>query len=659
MLGRKKPRRQARASFPRTNSRIVLPESVSAPRHSDSRRRRHIAAAGQRVNERDTETLRRLIQPWQQRAYGYYDSVPEVKFGAQFYSRMLAPLRLYAAKIDENGEIQEIEDPTTPADRKAVTHVERIQDPGGGRSGLLGTYGRLFFLGGEGYLVVSTPDDQEEQWEMCSPNELRLNPGGDSYYRLRAPQLAPEIVRNAPDDAFEAMGKDEAVVYRLWRRHPVYSALADSTMQAVLDICEELLLLSRGVRNRTRSRLASAGILIVNGDITSVSTPSADTADENPDEDTFLRDLTEASVAAISDESSTSAVVPIIVRVDMDKDDGGLENVMKHLQIVDPVQLYPESGLRREAIERLAIGLDMPPEALLGVGGLNHWSGWIVDEQSWQLHGQPVAQGFVDDLTAAYYRPTLKQDGVEDWQSYCIGYDAAAVISQPDKAKDAKELHDRGALSNQALREAANFTDDDAPDEQEHQEWLGIKLNDSNVAINGEPAAPVAPFGGPEPTDEETVDAGDTPAEAPKAPPPADDEPPGQVSAALATRLIGASDLAFHRTREVAGSRLRSYAKRNDEATLLIDGIPNSRVPATLGLAKTIELGAPGARELVAGVRHLLEETLRIWGVEASVADALSTRIEQHASKTLFEDPPAGLPRSFENYVRGLEVATR
>jgi hypothetical protein len=52
--------------------------------------------------------------------------------------------------------------------------------------------------------------------------------------------------------------------------------------------------------------------------------------------------------------------------------------------LLDPTQLYPETGLRREAVERLAIGLDMPPEVLLGLGDSNHWSAWQVDEQTWK-----------------------------------------------------------------------------------------------------------------------------------------------------------------------------------------------------------------------------------------------------------------------------------
>lgn len=612
-----------------------------------------LTADGGRVKKEDTETLRRLVQPWQLRAYGYYDTIPEIKFGAQFYSRMLAPLRLFAATIDENGEVEETDEP------KVVEQVERIKDPGGGRSVMLGSYGRQQFLGGESLLVV-TNGEEGEQWEMLSPLELRIGPDGN-YMRLKAPQLAPEMLRNAPDDDFEPLDDGEAIIYRLYRRHPAYSLLPDSTMQAVLDVCEELILLSRDIRSRTRQRITSAGILLVNGEITSVTNSiSGDADDADPDEDPFLRDLTQAAVAAISDEASPASVVPIIVRVDAGDDKGGLDNVMKHIQFVDPNALALP-GQRREAIERLAIGLDMPPEVLLGIGGMNHWSGWMVDDQSWKQHGQPVAQQLVDDLTSAFLRPTLKQENVANWEQYVIGYDPAAVVSHPDQGKDAKELHDRGAIGDKALREANNFSDEDAQTPEEHQIWLGVKLQDASVALTGEVAPPVAPPAAPLPdgTVDKGSDAGEAPRKAPDEPAPKDSPDDVQASALngyAADRIIGACDLGLYRARELAGARLRTHAHRDKEVLKALDGVSNCDVPSKLGRDTARALGVPPERDLVKGVGESLGETFRLWRVSPELVEPLVQRIEQHAAKTLFDKQPSPLPPSFSNYVRGLEA---
>lgn len=618
-----------------------------------------LTADGARVKKTDTETLRRLVQPWQLRSYGYYDTIPEIKFAAQFYSRMLSPLRLFAA-TNIGGEVEEIDDP------KIVEQVERIQDPGGGRSSLLGSYGRQMFLGGESLLTVTTDKESgDEQWEMLSPLELRMGPDGN-YLRLKAPQLAPEMLRDAPDDAFQPMGEGEAVVYRLYRRHPAYSLLPDSTMQAVLDVCEELVLLSRDIRSRTRQRITSAGILLVNGEVTSVTNSiSGDADDANPDEDPFLRDLTDAAVAAIQDEASPSSVVPIIVRVDAGDDKGGLDNVMKHIQFVDPNALHLP-GQRKEAIERLAIGLDMPPEVLTGLGGMNHWSGWMVDEQSWKQHGQPVAQQLVDDLTAAFFRPTLEKEEIPNWQDYVIGFDPAAVVSHPDQGKDAKDLHDRGAIGDQALRESNNFTDQDAPTEDERQVWLGIQLRDASVALTGELAPPPATApNANQAIDPNTVDAGDTANEVKKTAPdpiPARLQPEGDVQASGngngndAAKIIGACDLGLYRARELAGARLRTHANRDKEILKSLKGVSNRDVAATITREGARKIGAPPERDLVKGVGESISETLRLWRIDPELVGPLVDRIEQHAARTLFESKPSPLPPSFANYVRGLEA---
>jgi hypothetical protein len=633
------------------------PKMQSVSPHK-GRGRNALTAAGAKVRARDSDSMRRLVQPWQARSYGYYDVIPEVKYAAQFYSRALSVLRLYAGRIDEGGDVVEIEDSNDPG----VEMLERIQDPGGGRSGLLAQYGRLMFLGGEAYLLASIDKEtDDEQWEMLSPDELRMS--GGSYTRFRAPTLPAEQLREAPDDAYAPLDDEDSVVYRLWRRHPRYSMLADATMQGVLDVCEELVLLTQAVRSRARSRLAGPGILLVNGKVSPIPI-GGDVDDANPDEDPFVRDLIEAMTSPITDEGTASAVVPLVVRVDMDD----LEKAMRLIQIADPTQLYPETGLRREAVERLAIGLDMPPEVLLGLGDSNHWSAWQVDEQTWKGHLQPVAQQLVDDLTASYYRPSLREAGVTDWRERVISYDATAIVNHPDRGKDAKDLYDKRAIGKAALREATGFDDEDAPTDEELKEMIGVQVRDGSLALYGIPSVKA---GGIEPVagEIETADTqGGQAAEVEAAPPALPQETggdratPGEVigggeRAALAAKIVGASDLALHRARELAGSRLRNLAKRSrdpDIRRLLEDCRSAGQLPALLGRERAAELRAPSERELVAGARELIRESLRLWRLDTELADLLGERIEQHAARTLYDEHPTPLPASFENYVNGL-----
>jgi hypothetical protein len=475
-----------------------------------------LTAAGFRVSHEDTDQLRRLIQPWQARSFSYYDQIGEIWYAAQFYSRMMSLLRLYPAELNDDGEWEETKF------EPAVAALGRIRDPGGGIESLLSSYGRLMFLVGESNLLCSVdPDTGLEQWEMLSTDELRVQSG--TYTRYKAPSMAAEQLQETPsDEDFEPVG-DQAVVYRLWRRSPRYSMLADSPMKGVLDLCEELLLLTRAVRARARSRLAGTGILAISEDFSHA--PLEATGDEDPNVDPFLRDLTDAMLAPIANEGAASQIVPIVVRGPNDAIDKGI----RHIQIVDPTQLYPETGLRYECIKRIALGLDMPPEVLLGMTDANHWSGWMVDEQTWKAHGQPASNQLVADLTAAFFGPELRANGVKDWAKYAIRYDASDVVNHPDRTKDAKELYDRRVIGKGALRDAGGFDEGDAPTPEELNEMIGVAVRDGSLAVYGIPGVKA---GGIEPEAGEVISPAGS-AQAPVGPSTGADVEPGPRAAAM------------------------------------------------------------------------------------------------------------------------------
>ncbi len=623
------------------------PVRILSPERAGDRNK--LQASGYRVDA----TKRRKPEPprtfWQQESFRYYDTLGEIKYAAQFYSRALAKLRLFAAEVDETGEIVETEN------TDAIAQLERIQDPGGGRSTLLATYGRLMFLTGETLLFVSKDEETErEQWEFLSTDELRRQ--GDTYLRYRRPAM-PEEYAAPSDDDYEPVTDDEAVAYRIWRRHPQYSDLPDATMMAVLDICEEIMLLTRAVRGRARSRLAGAGILFLPDTLTTVPLDS-NAPDEDPDEDPFLYDLTEHMTAPIADDGSASAVVPLIVRGPPDAIDK-----VNHLQIIDPMQLYPETGLRKELIERLAIGLDLPPEILLGLQDSNHWSAWQIDEQTWKAHLQPVAQYLVDDLTAAFYRPQLRDLGVEGWENFTIAYDAAEIINHPDRTKDAKDLHDRVVLSDEALREAAGFDDEDSPSEEEINRRIGILIHDGSLAVDGIPSVR---SGGIEPKPGEIVSSNGTTgngtsAEVVKGPAAGGSDVVQEESVQAAGRrahLLGAADLTMRRAREKAGQRLLSLAKRDPEIRKRLTGTKPTQVAAKLGEKDAARIGAPTGAVLVEGAADLFVECMRECSVlDQESAAMLGRQIERHAAQTLFEEKPHPIPPAFARVVLEIQAS--
>jgi hypothetical protein len=619
-------------------------------RARSARTNANLTAAAVRLDRGDNDVLRRLQQGWQSRAFVYYDTIPEIWYASQFYGRWLSMLEIYVGKVDrDTGEIERVDDDDVQG------YVERIQDPGGGRSNLLGQYGRLMFVTGETFLCVTEDfETGEEKWEFLSTDELR--PQGDgSFTRYRAPSLNAQEIRMVPDGEWIPLG-DECVAYRFWRKHPRYSALADAPMRGVLDLCEELLILTQAVRARALSRLA-AGVLVI-PDQVSFPNDQAE-GEEDPEEDEFMAELLEHFEAPVANPGSASAAVPFILRVD-----GQWADKVKLVDMQDPTKFYPETGLRVECIHRIAMGLDLPPEILLGTADANHWTAWNIDEQTWKAHLQPIAQTLVDDLTAAYLKPAMRQDGYADWADYVVAYDAKAIINHPDRAKDAKDLHAALAISDEALREATGFDETAAiTDPAELNRRLGTSLRDSSVAIFG---VPTIKTGGLEPAAGEIVQGGGGQqalppgggASEPQARPgetggtgaPQDAQPAPRTAAIVVSpeELRVAVRLSVTRCRELAGSRIVSRAQHVDEARALIRDVPKHMVASALGESRTRSL-VPGktTRALVAGGTETLASTLIDWGVEVDVVSRTCQAIERHAARTLYTAQP-GIPPELE-----------
>ena len=550
---------------------------------------------------------RRQSPSWQKDAFAYYDSLGEIWYSAQFYSRTLSKLVLKPQLLNDQDDPEDTDDPA------AWEVLDRMQDPAGGRRELQGQYGKLRFLIGEMYLFCHLDEETgQEIWEILSPFELEFD--GRVYTRKTTPKDEGRKYLDAGADQLDPTGDATATGWRLWVKHPLFSGLADSPMRAVLDECEELLLLSQGVRAGARSRLQGNGILTIPSEISPAPTgkPGAP-ADDNAQNDQFFSDLTEAMVTPIGDEGSASAVVPMLVRGQAE-----LLKYITHIPLYRPDQIKETRAERRDCIERIALGLDLPPEILLGVTDANHWTAWQIDEDAWKAHVQPVADAMVADLTNSYFRPSLREMGHANWDRLVIGYDESDVVRRPNKSGDAIRLFDRMELSGEKLRKEAGFEEDDAPTPQEIADRL------ERAAAMGKGA-------------QETPPRNDAPV-------PRGDSKPGKGAPdeAAAARIETAAELMIARSRHVAGSRIRTRLQRERDWKQLVAHVPNDLVAYTvyqnLGHLPA-SLGAPDA--LVAGGGEMYLSRLERWGMSRPHAEQLVRACEEAARDTLL-DPEAG-----------------
>lgn len=624
-----------------------------------------LTAAGQRTNARQAQNYQRLNQQWQSEALSFYDTSGECWYAAQFYARAIGKLRLFAAKKDEAGEMKEIDlGPGKPGEKRpelskedqlAVDAVARIKDSSGGRAQLLGAWARLMFLTGETYLTVTqNPDTDEEVWECLSSDELRLAPG-TGYVRWAAPSVPPEQLDNAPDTDFEPLAKGSkrtAVVYRLWRGHPRYSMLADSPMHATLSLFEELQLLQLAVRARARSRLSGAGVMAVPTEIVFANLPTG--SEQDPKKSPVMNMLQQAATTAIQNPGSAAAVVPIVIQ-------GPAEHLkeLRWIQIGNPSEKYEEQGLRTELLSRIAIGLDFPKEQLLGMGDANHWTAWLVDDQTWSAHLQPMAILLVEDLSGVYMQPYLKKQGIDNWSDYAIGYDAAEVINHPDRNKDASQMYRDGELSGSTWRDVAGFTDNDDMGEEEFQIYLAKTFGDPQMLPEKyrpdkpEPVAPPTNPAIPEAPPEDKPEEGQPPQEKKDGVQVKEDQVVEDVQAsAYASEIAGVARATVRRARELAGSRIRTRVRKNPDLSALVASCPaNSQVAFKLG-SEALEKAALGApHDLVASAGDSFIDIAAEFGLDAAVGKRIGTMLEDHAARTLFEENPAPVPPRLRAYL--------
>lgn len=593
-----------------------MPLPVTRPRNSLV-----AAASSYKRSGVDSAYALRKAMDWQRRALTYIDIVPELSYSSRFYSRMLRQLRVFPAVLKDNGQVEPI------TSGPPVEELNRLKGRDGTMKQILGNFGRLMFATGEGNLLGVNIDTDDEYWSFVWLDEVVVEMAGNDVGQILWTPVA--------GGATTTYGPEEARVFRLWTPHPRRTGEPDSPMRSVLDIAEELVILTAAVRSTAVSRTV-AGLLLMPSEMAPL--PAEPAGDEDPENDIFVDEMLTHFESQLEDAGSAAASMPWVLW-------GAYELIdkIRRVDLHDPQTDYMERDLRNEAIDRLAHGLDYPPEVLKGLSSANHWAAKQIFDDMWRSHGAGIADQFVGDLNEIYLRPMLRAANYPDWQHVIVAYDESKVVLPPDQSADADAAFDRGALSNEGYRKMKNIPEEYKPSEEEHDEYLAIKLKDPAIA-GLEASTPVAPA---------------PPAQADEPPPPGPEGDSGRktrvVKAANRAIEIGASEMALARCRELAGIRIKQREKaptfgKTPEAYIevlrTINGQPNSQIAAFLGAEKLAILEVEPAK-LVKGGADTLQTLLVEWGYGKAQSTALAQMVESYAARTLFKAGHPTLPSGF------------
>lgn len=448
----------------RRAQREEQPQPVPEPE-----RLRPLTAAGRRVDlaHPGPELSRR--KDWQSAAWGYRDTVPELRFTVGFISSCLGRLRVFPAAnqpegrepvaLDEAGA-DGVSARTAACARDAI---ERVQLDSRGSS-MLARLGENLEVAAEGYLL-GEPDPTSptgEKWSVRSVTELQV--GNDGTIRL----VEPGARTTANGSGSRELDARQVELLRIWRPHPQYYEWPDSEMASVLDTAEELRLIDRLMRAQTRSRISSGQLLYVPEELSlsraggsSVTSSLPGTAD---DDDPFMEEFTAGLLDPIGNEDSPEAVVPLVLRGPALIGDQPVKDLMGCIPIPreDPAEL---NARRDQKVAVLARALNIPPEVITGLSVGNHWSSWLISADTVRNHIEPRAEVLCDSITSAYLRPMLREMGcpADEVARVVLWFDPSELIQNPDRGKDARDAHSTGALSDEALMKHLGFGEDDRP----------------------------------------------------------------------------------------------------------------------------------------------------------------------------------------------------
>lgn len=484
-------------------------------------------------------------QGWQRQAWTYWETVGELRYPTQWIGNVMSRATLHAAHLE--GSQLVIQD-SGPAREAMDALFGGLQ----GHAEMLKAFGVNLSVAGEGYLVYIA---RGEQWFVVASGKCRqLGRKGSKGAVVVDLGLSSGEVTLTPSD----------FALRIWTPHPRNSTQADSPTRANLTALGQICGYDAHIQAQLDSRLAGAGILMLPSEIDFQIPAGADPAASQAS--AFMAVLGQAMMTPIKDRSNPSALVPIVVMAP-----GEHLDKAQHLKFWSDLDDKVVS-MRDAAIKRLALGIDVPPEILLGVADATHWNAWLSEESAIKAHLEPRLTVITHGLTTGYLRPALEE--VPDPHNWFVVADTAPIRLRPNRSQEALELHNRGELSGEALRRETGFLPTDAPVQEELVQWLLRRVATAASSPEASLAA-LAELGIDLGTVAEASRANRGPADnirvdtGPRRRDARDEGPsPPALAAGATDPLLAACEVLVYRALERAGNRLRNTHRLTDTTAM-------------------------------------------------------------------------------------------
>jgi hypothetical protein len=406
---------------------------------------------------------------WQQEAWRLYDVIGELRFIANWIGSACSRVRIYVAKVDENGRIQQ-----EVTNKKIGGLSDTLFNGPAGLAEALRLMGINLTIAGDVYVIGRGGDIENDgppdadSWLVVSCSELkRWGPGSQDIAWMYG-DLSKKQER-------ERLDPEKDLIIRIWTPHPRRGLWADSPTKGAMPMLWEIERLTRYVFSQIDSRLFSGGLLFIPKE---TSFPDED-GDEIAGATALTDKLMQVGALSLKGEGTAAGIVPVIAEVP--------QEALGKINLVSLASELSKQALelRTEALRRLALAMDIDPSILSGAGEANHWGAWQIMEGQIKVHIEPLMTRICDGLTTAYLRPALKSMG-EDEERYIYWFDTAPLTVRPERLKETREMYDAGLVSKATVLLAGDYKISDAPSEDEDaQKFIReLMLRDPNLFSN-------------------------------------------------------------------------------------------------------------------------------------------------------------------------------
>jgi hypothetical protein len=320
---------------------------------------------------------------WQDDAWAYFLSVPELYYVANFYGDLLARGHLTVEVRLPDGSwapgIDEVGNEVTGAAGLARDALADL----GSEDRLLRAVGISDMVVGESYLdgVYNQPG-----WRFLSTREIKWQGG----WLLKDPGGGGGTTELDPEQS----------VTRIWRPDPSMPTHAISPVRPLLNVLAQMRAMEDAITAAGLSR-ALMGLLRFPEEFQSPmpigATPGTTTAQ------LFQQNLVDVINLAIQQGMTASRFAPFVVPVPSEMPEAAL----KLIPISAGLDGLPAGEMLEAAVNRFARGIPLPVEITLGMQRTTFANGEAIARSLKRDHLEPALERITDDLTSGYLAPII------------------------------------------------------------------------------------------------------------------------------------------------------------------------------------------------------------------------------------------------------------